>query len=276
MPQHQGHVAGRRGLPRAACLRSRVSRVTSVDVQVPRPCVLVIDDEESLRLSLAKGLTRLGFETVPAANGTEGVQRFRAGGIDAVLTDVRLPDLSGLDVVAVLTEVDAQVPVVVMTGFGTLDTALEALRRGAKDYVAKPFAVEDVGRVLARAVGERRLVDENRRLRALVERRFAPGEYQQVEATLAAQAPVPPTAGPEPSEGVPQAQHASALPLREAQRRFEQEYVRDLLDRTGGNVAAAAQMAGISRPNFHKKLRALGVEASGFRQASRRARGKRA
>lgn len=240
--------------------------------------MLVIDDEASLRLGLVKGLTRLGFEAVGAATGREGVDAFAPGRFDAVLTDMKLPDLSGLDVVAVLSEMDAEVPVIVMTGYGTLETALEALRRGAKDYVQKPFALEDVGRLLDRAIDERRLSRENRRLRALVERRFAPGGYAQVEAELAARRPER-RAGPGEASGAgaPPAGPAAPrpegpLPLREAQRQFEVQYVGDLLARTGGNVAAAARLAGISRPNFHKKLRSLGVDPHPFKQAARRGR----
>jgi DNA-binding NtrC family response regulator len=254
---------------------------------VPNPAshgrILVIDDEESLRLALTKGLVRLGFEAEAVATGKEGVDRFTAGGWDAVLTDVRLPDLSGLDVVAVLTEMDADVPVVVMTGYGTVETALEALRRGAKDYVQKPFSVDEVGRVVARAIEERRLSHENRRLRALVERRFAQGGYEQVEAELATRRPPEATNGTKPAAagsarpagghpGNGAGEDEGPIPLREAQRRFEVRYVADLLARTGGNIAAAARLAGISRPNFHKKLRSLGVDPSGFKQAARRGR----
>jgi DNA-binding NtrC family response regulator len=248
--------------------------------------ILVIDDEESLRLALTKGLTRLGYEAEAVATGKEGVDRFTAGGWDAVLTDVRLPDLSGLDVVAVLTEMDADVPVVVMTGYGTVETALEALRRGAKDYVQKPFSVDEVGRIVARAIEERRLSHENRRLRALVERRFAQGGYEHVDAELATRH-VPPGGGSPDRRGEaangskggsparaapPPREDEGPVPLREAQRRFEVRYVTDLLARTGGNIAAAARLAGISRPNFHKKLRSLGVDPSGFKQAARRGR----
>jgi DNA-binding NtrC family response regulator len=244
--------------------------------------ILVIDDEESIRLGLVKGLTRLGYEAQAVATGRAGVDRFTAGGFDAVLTDVRLPDLSGLDVVAILTEMDADVPVVVMTGYGTVEMALEALRRGAKDYVQKPFSVDEVGRLLARAIEERRLSHENRRLRALVERRFASGGYEHVDAELASRRTTP--GGGEPVPGAPgDARNGSAnrdkaereagpVPLREAQRQFEIRYVGELLARTGGNIAAAARLAGISRPNFHKKLRSLGVDSNGFKQAARRGR----
>jgi DNA-binding NtrC family response regulator len=250
----------------------------------PKARVLLIDDEESLRVGVGKGLARMGFEVVPAATGRTGVDAFAAGGFDAVLTDVRLPDLSGLDVVAVLTEMDAEVPVVVMTGYGTVDTALEALRRGAKDYVQKPFAIEDVGRLLQRAIEEQRLARENRRLRALVERRFASAGYEHVEAELrvrkhepaAVERPAGGAAGATNGRTSAGRGHAAPppgpLPLREAQRRFEVDYVGDLLARTGGNVAAAARLAGISRPNFHKKLRVLGVDPGAFKQAARRGR----
>ncbi len=230
-----------------------------------RPRVLVIDDELSLRHALARGLRRAGFETVEAATGKEGVDAFLGGGFDAVLTDVRLPDLSGLDIASILTEMDASIPVVVMTGYGTLDTALEAMRRGARDYVQKPFVVEEVARVLKRAIAERRLW----RLRALVERRLAPENYAHVEEQLArmGESAGPARAGSEaPSAG------AEPLPLEDARRSFEVHYVEDLLSRTGGNVAAAARLAGISRPNFHKKLRTLGVDAGRFKEAARRGR----
>jgi DNA-binding NtrC family response regulator len=243
--------------------------------------VLVIDDEESMRHAVVRGLERAGFRCTAAATGREGVDCFVGGGFDAVLTDVRLPDLSGLDVVAVLTEMDPGVPVVVMTGYGTMDTALDAMRRGARDYVAKPFVVGDVVQVLRRAIAERRLSRENRRLRALVERRLDPGAFASVEAELQEHqdAGAGPEAGARPVAGrgaltalLGEQDDGTPLELREAQRRFEVAYVSDLLARTGGNVAAAARLAGISRPNFHKKLRALEVDAGRFKQAARRGR----
>ncbi len=221
-----------------------------------------------MRHALMKGLERAGFHTVTAATGRGGVEQFVAGGFDAVLTDVKLPDLSGLDITAILVEMDAAVPVVVMTGYGTMEVALEAMRRGARDYVQKPFRVEDVARILTRAVHESRLSRENRRLRALVERRLSPEGFEEVEAELASL-----RGNGESGRAAAQAgDDGSPLPLREAQRRFEVQYVEELLAQTGGNVAAAARLAGISRPNFHKKLKTLGVDAHRFKEAARRGR----
>jgi len=236
------------------------------------PHILVIDDEESMRHGLRRGLTRAGFRCTTSATGRGAVERFVAGGFDAVLSDVRLPDLSGLDIAAILTEMDPGVPVVVMTGFGTLEVALEAMRRGAKDYVQKPFAVEDVARILKRAIQESRLTRENRRLRALVERRLSPDGFQDVEAELAALQRAGPHHGGGPAASGNGETSGASLPLKEAQRRFEVDYVEGLLIQTGGNIAAAARLAAISRPNFHKKLKALGVDPHRFKDAARRGR----
>ena len=238
-----------------------------------RPKVLVIDDEESMRHALAKGLERAGFRCASAATGRDGVDAFVGGGFDAVLTDVKLPDLSGLDITAILIEMDAAVPVVVMTGYGTMEIALEAMRRGAKDYIQKPFAIDDVSRILGRAIEESRLSRENRRLRALVERRLSPDGFQEVEAELAELRDRAPVNGNGNGQTNGHDEDASGpLPLREAQRKFEIQYVKELLAQTGGNVAAASRLAGISRPNFHKKLKTLGVDANRFKEAARRGR----
>ncbi|MFV1959429.1 MAG: response regulator [Planctomycetota bacterium] len=244
------------------------------DTLVPRPRVLVIDDEESMRHALAKALARGGYDVIEAATGREGRDRFAAGGVDAVLTDMRLPDLGGLDLVAIFTEMRPEVPVILMTGYGSLESALEAMRRGAKDYVQKPFAMEDILRLLTRALAEQRLALENKKLRALVERRFAPEEFERVERELEALTLA--TLAEDEAVGAAAAERAAPggepLPLRDAQRRFEVRYVESLLVRTGGNVAAAARLAGISRPNFHKKLKTLGVDATRFKEAARRGR----
>jgi len=235
-----------------------------VDEAVPTRArsILVIDDEESLRHALGRALRREGYLVETAATGREGVDRFANGSFDAVLTDVRLPDLSGLDVLAFCTETKPDVPVVVMTGYGTIESAMEAMRRGARDFVRKPFRNEDVLQVLATTLEERR-GPEDARLRARLERRFAPGGYTRVEETLRRV----------PGDAPASAASDEPLPLRDATRRFEVRYVEDLLARTRGNVAAAARLAGISRPNFHRKLRALGVDARRFKRAHRRGSG---
>lgn len=246
---------------------------------VPRR-ILVIEDEESMRHALTKALTRAGWRVEAAPTGREGVERLRATRYDVVLTDVRLPDLSGLDVVALVTETSPGTPVVVMTAFGTVETALVAMKRGARDFITKPFETAALLAILDKAVGQPAAPDDAR-LRMEVERRFAPQEYARVANELrrapgpaSADAPADPdvAAPASPSAGDAGLPKASddPLELRDAQRRFEIRYVEDLLARTGGNVAAAARLAGISRPNFHKKLKVLGVDPAKFKRAHRR------
>lgn len=246
----------------------------SAPAPAPERRVLVVEDEESMRHALGKALTRAGWRVETAPTGREGVERLRTTRYDVVLTDVRLPDLSGLDVVALVTETSPGTPVVVMTAFGTVEAALVAMKRGARDFVTKPFDLPVLLQILEKAVGTPAPTDDAR-LRIEVERRFAPEEYARVESELRrapgaepADAPPPATPG---ETGMPKAGD-DPLELRDAQRRFEIRYVEDLLARTGGNVAAAARLAGISRPNLHKKLRVLGVDPAKFKRAHRRGR----
>jgi DNA-binding NtrC family response regulator len=245
------------------------------DPASPPRRVLLIEDEESLRHALTKALKRAGFAVEAAATGREGVDRLRGAAFDAVVTDVRLPDLSGLDVVAFATEALPGTPVVVMTGFASVETALVAMRRGARDFLAKPFDAAALVAVLEREIGKAPPGDDAR-LRVQVERRFAPGEFAGVERELGK--PSRPTAGttgtasPSPGDAALPRASEEAIALKDAQRRFEIRYVEDLLARTGGNVAAAARLAAISRPNFHKKLKVLGVDPARFKRAHRRGR----
>ncbi|MFO0933382.1 MAG: response regulator [Planctomycetota bacterium] len=248
----------------------------SAPAPAPERRILVIEDEESMRHALGKALGRAGWRVETAPTGREGVERLRTTRYDVVLSDVRLPDLSGLDVVALVTETSPGTPVVVMTAFGTVETALVAMKRGARDFVTKPFEMPALLKILEHAVAAPAATGDAR-LRIEVERRFAPEEYARVESELrrapggepSADEPAP---AAEPGEaGMPKAGD-DPLELRDAQRRFEIRYVEDLLARTGGNVAAAARLAGISRPNLHKKLKVLGVDPAKFKRAHRRGR----
>lgn len=249
--------------------------------------LLLIDDEESLRYAVAKSLKKAGFVVDTAATGREGVDKLRRGGFDAVVTDMKLPDLSGLDVVAVCTEVDPDLPVLVISGFGTVDSALEAMRRGARNFVEKPFDVARLVEMLEREIAGADASRESRALRAKVERRFAPDRYASIEGELrragggggggggdgSDRAAGPASVAEASSDAAGIVRPAEEpMGLRDAQRKFELRYVEDLLVRTGGNVAAAARLAGISRPNFHKKLKSLGVDPERFKSAHRRGR----
>jgi len=101
--------------------------------------VLVVDDERKMRRVLQIELERMGIDSVAAESGEEALARFQSEKIDLVLTDLKMPGMSGLELLARVRELDADVPVIVLTAYGTVQTAVEAMKLGAFDYVLKPF-----------------------------------------------------------------------------------------------------------------------------------------
>ncbi len=144
-----------------------MSGPTSTDAQAPR--VLVVDDEESLAEFLEIFLHKEGFAVTTTTSGEEAV-RLASGDVpfDLVLTDLMMPGVDGLEVLSRVKERSPHTEVVMMTAYATADTAIEAMQRGAYDYVQKPFKVDELRVVLDRALGRRRLVLENQDLRQRV------------------------------------------------------------------------------------------------------------
>ena len=132
----------------------------------PEAQVLVVDDEEVLRDVLETLLTRAGYGVTLAATAEEGLALFRKGSFDAAILDVMLPDLSGLDVLEELKRADPELCVLVVTAYASIETAITAMKKGAFDYVAKPFKNEELLHILANGLKQRRLQDENRQLRS--------------------------------------------------------------------------------------------------------------
>jgi two-component system, NtrC family, response regulator HydG len=140
---------------------------------MPKSRVLVIDDNAEMASTVAEFLVASGFEVETASGGAEGVARFSAAPADAVLTDLRMKDIDGLDVLDAIKRLDPDAAVVIMTAFGAIDSAVEAIRRGAYHYVTKPFKMAVVRVLLERACAERLLRSENQRLRKEVEERYS-------------------------------------------------------------------------------------------------------
>jgi DNA-binding NtrC family response regulator len=127
--------------------------------------VLVVDDDAAMRDQLSKTLSRRGFEVSTAAGGEEAVARVTSTDFDVVLTDLNMPQLNGVQLCERITQSHPDLPVIVVTAFGSMDTAIAAIRAGAYDFVTKPFDLAQLILALERAVGLRRLKDEVRRLR---------------------------------------------------------------------------------------------------------------
>jgi len=221
--------------------------------------VLVVDDEESMRYFLTRALKRKGFDVVAVTTGEEAVEDLAANERDVILLDLKLPKMDGIEVLRRAKKIRPAAAVILMSGYGTVDRALEAMRCGASDFVAKPIEIEDV---LAK-------IDEARGKLAP-----APKGEQAVPAARPS-SPAPPHPPRPLSAFLLEAAERRGIPLdpgeggdlayRKAARIFETLYFMDLFERTGGNVSLAARLAGISRPSLHRKIVDLEIDVNRYR-----------
>ncbi len=130
--------------------------------------ILVIDDEMLMRSFLAETLKRKGFEVVTAENGKTGLAEFKQNSFDMVFTDMKMPDMTGLEVLKKIKELSPAAIVVVATAFGSIDNAVEAMRLGAFNYLIKPFTPDTIEAVVEKAGAHGSLVAENQYLRQQV------------------------------------------------------------------------------------------------------------
>jgi two-component system response regulator AtoC len=139
--------------------------------------VLVVDDERKMRRVLQMLLEQMGLESTPAESGEEALAAFQAEKFDLVLTDLRMPGMGGMAWIERLRALDAEVPVIVLTAYGTVATAVEAMKHGAVDFILKPFDVDAVEVVIQNAVDLTRYRTENRYLR---ERYDQPAAFENI------------------------------------------------------------------------------------------------
>jgi two-component system response regulator PilR (NtrC family) len=134
--------------------------------------VLVVDDERRQRDILQMILEAEGYETTAAGNGRQALQAAEDGGFDVVLTDLKMPDLNGIELLSEILKLQPQPLVILMTAHGTIDSAVDAMRKGAFDYLTKPLEKDELLLVLRRAIERTHLVRENRMLREQLRDRF--------------------------------------------------------------------------------------------------------
>src|SRR5262249_29372747 len=130
-----------------------------------RYCLLVVEDDAAMREFLLETLADEGLRVEGVPDGRAGVERVREGGVDLVVSDVRMPELDGLDMLREIKAVHPSPHVITVTAFGSIDTAKRALKLGAYDYITKPFETEELLTVIDKALDERGLRDEVARLR---------------------------------------------------------------------------------------------------------------
>jgi two-component system response regulator PilR (NtrC family) len=127
--------------------------------------ILVVDDEQSMREFLEIFLRREGYEVVTAGDVDTAVAHLEADEIDLVITDMQMPEKTGLDLLLAAREVSPETILIVVTAFGTTDSAIAAMKEGAYDYLTKPFKVDELRIVIEKAFEKKVLASENRRLR---------------------------------------------------------------------------------------------------------------
>ncbi|MDK2742919.1 MAG: sigma-54-dependent Fis family transcriptional regulator [Nitrospira sp.] len=135
------------------------------------PSILLVDDDQRNREMMAEALNQAGFEVDTARDGAEAMSKIDVVPYDAVLSDIHMVPYSGLDLLDSFRKTLPEMPIVLLTAFGSVDTAIQAMKHGAFDYIAKPVNLDDLVVTMKRAVEHRRLIEENRTLnRAIRER----------------------------------------------------------------------------------------------------------
>ena len=133
--------------------------------------LLIVDDEDALRTVMAERLTDAGFQVTEAASGEQALEKLERFAFDVLVSDLRLPGIDGREVLAAAIQRYPGIIGIVVTGYGTVKDAVDAIKRGASDFISKPFQFEELLHVLESALEQRRLRSENAYLRQQLEQR---------------------------------------------------------------------------------------------------------
>jgi signal transduction histidine kinase len=161
---------------------------TMSDAAVPE-MVVVIDDDYAMRLSCGKILTKMGFRVETFEDGARGLAGIATAKPGMVIVDLKMPGISGMEVIARVHEIDPQIVIVVITGYATIDTAVQAIKCGAYDFLPKPFLPDELRLIVNRGLERRRLALESQRYeieQTMLKRRFVTFVSHQLRTPLAA------------------------------------------------------------------------------------------
>ena len=156
--------------------------------------VLVVDDDPFMRELLAESLSEAGYDVISAEDGKQALHRLSLNEFEVALIDLSLPDVDGMELVSSTADGSPETQIIIMTGYPSLDSAIEALRQGAQDYLIKPFKIPEVHAAVGRAVKNQKLQVEVRGLRRRV--RDLEREVDQLRAGRAAGARPQPLSRP--------------------------------------------------------------------------------
>lgn len=157
--------------------------------------ILIIDDERAIRKTLTEILGYEGFKVEEAADGEEGLKKFQTGPYDVVLCDIKMPKLDGIEFLSKATEINADVPIIMISGHGNIETAVEAVKKGAYDYISKPPDLNRLLVTIRNAIDRNKLVKEAKTLKRRVSKvQEMIGESEainKIKATIDKVAPTP-------------------------------------------------------------------------------------
>lgn len=134
--------------------------------------ILIVDDEAGMQRLLSRVLLREGYEATPVGSAKEALELIAVDSFDLILTDIQMPEKNGLELLREIKEFDPSLPILVMTAYGTVESAVEALRNGAYDYLTKPFETDEIRLAVAKALEHKRLIAENRYLHQELDERY--------------------------------------------------------------------------------------------------------
>ena len=189
-----------------------------------KSCLLVIDDEEIVRESLASWLEEDGYEVDTAPDGASGLARLQASAYAVLLVDLKMPGMDGLEVLAKAREIRPEVPLIIMTAYATVDTAVRAMKQGAIDYLVKPFEPEELSLMVDRLTS-------------------AQADRRKPGVDLATATP--------PAAAVPIAPVTAAESLRDVERK----HIVGILKHHGWNISRSAKALGIDRVTLYSKIK---------------------
>lgn len=123
--------------------------------------ILVIDDTKNIKMLIGKALASEGYEVNTAESGQEGIALLKTQGYDLVLLDIRMPNMSGTEVLRIIKDIDEAVPVVIITAFPTVKNAVDCIKLGAVDYLRKPFTAEKIKQVIKQILDRKEITPQN-------------------------------------------------------------------------------------------------------------------
>ncbi len=135
--------------------------------------ILIVDDEQGIQKALIKFLTSQGYEVDGASDGAEAIEKFKSISYDLVISDLKMPTMTGIELIHYLKEIHPRVATIIMTGFASIETAVEAIKAGAFHYITKPFQLDDVLMLVEKALKFRRLESENEILKKQVRLKYS-------------------------------------------------------------------------------------------------------